>query len=139
MTKKNVTVNYNGEPLKADEVLVFTPYDEEDVQNNVTNKESVVTITKAGKSVKAVLKAVPKEFEAVAKAQFNSWQREQLPKPTEGRCMIPQPDGTYKECSKKTGDNRVSCTNCPNKGKFERKLIAKVSIEEQQDENELID
>ena len=49
MTKKNVTVNYNGEPLKADEVLVFTPYDEEDVKNNVTNKESVVTITKAGK------------------------------------------------------------------------------------------
>ena len=73
MTKKNVTVNYNGEPLKADEVLVFTPYDEEDVKNNVTNKESIVTITKAGKSVKAVLKAVPKEFETVAKAQFNSW------------------------------------------------------------------
>ena len=43
MTKKNVTVNYNGEPLKADEVLVFTPYDEEDVKNNVTNKESVVS------------------------------------------------------------------------------------------------
>lgn len=137
MTKKNVTVNYNGELLRADEVLVFTPYDEEDVKNNVTNKESVVTITKAGKSVKAVLKAVPKEFEAVAKAQFNSWQREQLPKPTEGRCMIPQPDGTYKECPKKTGDNRVSCTNCPNRGKFERKLIAKVSIEEQQDKNGL--
>ena len=137
MTKKNVTVNYNGEPLKADEVLVFTPYDEEDVKNNVTNKESVVTITKAGKSVKAVLKAVPKEFEAVAKAQFNSWQREQQSNPTEGRCMIPQPDGTYKECPKKVGENRVSCTNCPNKGKFERKLIAKVSIEEQQDTYDL--
>ena len=136
MTKKNVTVNYNGEPLTADEVLVFTPYDEEDVKDNVTNKESVVTITKAGKSVKAVLKAVPKEFEAVAKAQFNSWQREQLPKPTEGRCIIPQPDGTYKECPKKNGNNRVSCTNCPNKGKYDRKLIAKISIEEQ-DENGL--
>ena len=135
MTNKNVTVNYNGEPLKADEVLVFTPYDEEDVKNNVTNKESIVTITKAGKSVKAVLKAVPKEFEAEAKAQFNSWQREQLPQPTEGRCMIPQPDGTYKECPKKNGDNRVSCTNCPNKGKYKRKLIAKVSIDEQEDEN----
>ena len=137
MTKKNVTVNYNGEPLKADEVLVFTPYDEEDVKYNVTNKESVVTITKAGKSVKAVLKAVPKEFETVAKAQFNSWQREQQSNPTEGRCMIPQPDGTYKECPKKVGENRVSCTNCPNKGKFERKLIAKVSIEEQQDTYDL--
>ena len=137
MTKKNVTVNYNGESLKADEVLVFTPYDEEDVKNNVTNKESIVTITKAGKSVKAVLKAVPKEFEAVAKAQFNSWQREQLPAPTEGRCMIPQPDGTYKECPKKNGDNRISCINCPNKGKYDRKLIARISIEEQQDENGL--
>ena len=137
MTKKNVTVNYNGEPLKADEVLVFTPYDEEDVKNNVTNKESVVTITKAGKSVKAVLKAVPKEFETVAKAQFNSWQRELLPTPTEGRCMIPQQDGTYKECPKKNGDNRISCINCPNKGKYDRKLIAKVSIEEQQDKNGL--
>ena len=58
MTKKNVTVNYNGESLKADEVLVFTPYDEEDVKNNVTNKESIVTITKAGKPVKAVLKVL---------------------------------------------------------------------------------
>lgn len=121
MTKKNVTVNYNGEPLKADEVLVFTPYDEEDVKNNVTNKESVVTITKAGKSVKAVLKAVPKEFETVAKAQFNSWQRELLPTPTEGRCMIPQQDGTYKECPKKNGDNRISCINCTNKGKGSRR------------------
>lgn len=134
MTKKNVTVNYNGEPLKADEVLVFTPYDEADVQNNVINKDSIVTITKAGKSVLAVLKAVPKEFEAEAKAQFNTWQREQLPKPTEGRCMIPQPDGTYKECPKKNGDNRVSCTNCPNKGKYDRRLIAKISLDEYQDE-----
>lgn len=134
MTKKNVTVNYNGELLKADEVLVFTPYDEADVQNNVINKDSIVTITKAGKSVLAVLKAVPKEFEAEAKAQFNTWQREQLPKPTEGRCMIPQPDGTYKECPKKNGDNRVSCTNCPNKGKYDRRLIAKISLDEYQDE-----
>lgn len=70
MTKKNVKVNYNGEPLKADEVLVFTPYDEDDVKLNVSKKDSIVTITKAGKSVKAVLKAVPKSFDKVAKAQF---------------------------------------------------------------------
>lgn len=135
MTKKNVKVNYNGEPLKADEVLVFTPYDEDDVKLNVSNKDCIVTITKAGKSVKAVLKAVPKSFEKEAKAQFNSWQREQLPKPTEGRCMIPQPDGTYKECPKKNGNNRVSCAKCPNRDKYDRKVIANVSIEEQQDEN----
>lgn len=137
MTKKKVSVNYNGEALKADEVLVFTPYFEDDAKTNVTNKESIVTLTKAGKTVKAVLKAVPKEYEKVAKAQFNSWQKEQTAAPTEGRCMIPQLDGTYKQCPKKKGNNRVACVNCPYHGKLKRKLIAKVSIEEQQDEYDL--
>lgn len=49
--------------------------------------------------------------------------------------MIPQPDGTYKECPKKNGNNRVSCAKCPNRDKYERKVIAKVSLDEQQDEN----
>lgn len=135
MAKKNVTVNFNGEALQADEVLVFTPYDEDDVKANVTHKENIVTITKGGYSVKAVLKAVPKAFEAEAKAQFNSWQREQKPAATEGRCMIPQPDGSLKECPKKSGDNRVSCENCPNREKYARKVTSKVSLEHQEDEN----
>lgn len=135
MAKKNVTVNYNGEALKADEVLVFTPYNEDDVQMNVTNKENIVTITKNGIPVKAVLKAVPKAYEKMAKAQFNSWQRDFLPVETEGRCLIPQPDGTKKECPKKNGNNRVSCAECPHRGEYERRVIAKVSLDQQQDEN----
>ena len=133
MVKKNV--NYNGEALQADEVLVFTPYFEEDASVNVTNKESIVTVKQAGRYTKAVLKAVPKKYEKLAKAQFNSWQREQKPEQTEGRCMILQPDGTYKQCPKK-GNNCVSCNECPLKGKLKRKVTEKVSMEEQEDEHE---
>ena len=80
MKKRANNVNYNGEPLKPGEVLVLTPYDEEDAKANVTNADSIITITLNGTTVKAVLKAVPVEHEAAAKAQFNSWQREFLPK-----------------------------------------------------------
>lgn len=135
--KKNVTVNYNGEELKDDEVLVLTPYDDMDAEVNVTHKENIVTVTKVGVSVKAVLKAVPKAYAGVARSQFNAWQRDFLPKETEGRCLIPQEDGTEKECPKKDGNNRVSCDQCPYRGKYKKKLIAKVSLDQQQDENEL--
>lgn len=110
--------NYNGEPLGENEVLVLMPYDE---RSDATN---VVTVKMAGVRVKAALKAVPKEYEKLARAQFASWQRDFLPKPTEGRCMIPQPDGTVKVCPK-----RNICTGCPNKGRYERKVIANVSID----------
>lgn len=132
---KNLQVNYNGEPLKEDEVLVPTPYDEYDVQLNVTNKDNIITVSEFGISVKAVLKSVPKSFEKEAWAQFYSWCREQRPKPTKGRCMIKQSDGTYKECPKKNGNNRVACAECPNRGKLQRRDISKVSVEEQEEKN----
>lgn len=135
MESRNMTVNYNGEPLKADEVLVFMPYDEVDVRENVTNWENVMTITKAGRKVKTVRKAVPQEYAAAAKAQFNCWQREQLPTTKKGRCLIPQSDGTYKECPKKRGNNRVSCYECPKRGMYERKDNTPISIDEQRDKH----
>ena len=121
--------DYNGRPLTADEVLVLTPYEEEDAKTNVTQKENIVTVTKNGVAVKAILKAVPVEYAPVAKAQFNSWQREFLLKETEGRCLVPQPDGTVKECPKKRGNNRVSCMNCPHRDEYDRKVVGNLSIE----------
>lgn len=78
MAKKNVTVNYNGEPLKPNEVLVLSHQDNLFIRTNVTNPDSIVTVTVAGVPVKAVLIAVDREFEKMAKAQFNSWQNEEM-------------------------------------------------------------
>ena len=130
---KNVTVNYNGEALKEDEVLVLMPYDEEDVRINVTHRENIVVVTIGGVATRAVLKAVPRAYEREARAQFNAWQRSLRPQETEGRCLVPQADGTVKECPKKCGDNRVGCAECPHRGEYERRVTAPVSLEQQRD------
>lgn len=76
--KRNVTVNYNGEPLKPNEVLVLSHQDDLFIRTNVTNPDSIVTVTIAGVPFKAVLMAVDRKFEKIAKAQFNSWQNEEM-------------------------------------------------------------
>ena len=76
--KKNVTVNYNGEPLKPNEVLVLSHQDSLFIRTNVTNPDSIVTVTIAGVPFKAVLMAVDRKFKKIAKAQFNSWQNEEM-------------------------------------------------------------
>ena len=130
MTKsvtQRTTLNYNNEPLKDGEVLVLMRFDE-DERDSITNPNSIVTVPTAGGYVKAVLKAVPKEFEAVAKEQFNSWVRDIKPVHY-GRCRITQPDGTEKICPKKKGDNHPDCAHCPHNGEYEREMPKVVSLE----------
>ena len=134
MSKTEETHNYNGNPLMPGEVLVLTPYDEDDVETNCTNKENIVTVSMAGRFFKAVLKAVPLESEAVAKSQFNDWVNSQLPLQRDGRCMIPQPDGTVKECPRKRGDNHPACKDCPHQNGYVRKDKLVVSVESLEDE-----
>ena len=134
MSKSERTLNYNGNPLKPGEVLVLTPYDEDDVEANCTNKENIVTVPMAGRFFKAVLKAVPIEFEAMAKSQFNDWVNTQLPAQRDGRCMIPQPDGSFKECPRKNGTNHPACKDCSHQNEYERKDKAVISVESLEDE-----
>ncbi|MGN0278575.1 MAG: hypothetical protein ACI4C4_04390 [Lachnospiraceae bacterium] len=71
-------LNYNGHPLKPNEVLVPVYEDELFIKENVTNPNSIITISVAGCSFRAVLEAVDKKYEATARAQFNYWQNEEL-------------------------------------------------------------
>lgn len=134
MAKVERTHNYNGEALKPGEILVLTPYDENDVEANCTNKENIVTVRVAGRLFKSVLKAVPRQFEAVAKTQFNDWVNSQLPAQRDGRCMIPQTDGSFKECPRKNGTNHPSCKACPHRNEYEHKDKNVVSVESLEEE-----
>lgn len=71
-------LNYNGEPLKPNEVLVPVNKDDLFIEENVTNPNSIITLNVAGQSFRAVLMAVDKKDEAVARAQYNHWQNDIL-------------------------------------------------------------
>lgn len=71
-------LNYNGKPLKENEVLVPVNVDDLYIEENVTNPNSIITLNIAGRSFRAVLMAVDKKDEAVARAQFNYWQNDIL-------------------------------------------------------------
>ena len=78
-TNNNTTkLNYNGEPLKANEVLVPAYVDDLFIASNVTNPDSIITINLAGRSFRAVLMAVERKDEPIARAQFNYWQNDIL-------------------------------------------------------------
>ncbi len=134
MAKVERTHNYNGKPLVPGEVLVLTPYDEDDVRENCTNPQSIVTVHMGGQFFKTVLKAVPIEFETIAKSQFNDWVNSQLPTKRDGRCMIPQPDGSIKECPRKNGTNHPACKSCSHRNEYVRKDKLVVSVESLEDE-----
>lgn len=129
---KNVVVkivrDYDGRPLEEGEVLALFPYNELDAES-VTNPDCIRTVSKAGRSFRCIRKAVPAEYVSLANAQFTDWQEETLPSRRDGRCMIPQPDGSLKECPRKNGDNHCSCAECPDRGKYEKKEKAFISLD----------
>lgn len=71
-------LNYNGEPLKENEVLVPMNVDDLFIETNVTNPNSIITLSVGGQSFKAVLIAVDRTYASIAKAQYNSWQNDIL-------------------------------------------------------------
>ena len=78
MAKKDNTRDYNGRILNEDEVLVQIPYDELYAKENITNPDCIGKLTKAGKSIRTMSVAVPKDCEKLAKAQLNFVQNEEL-------------------------------------------------------------
>jgi len=120
--------DYDGRPLEEGEVLALFPYNDLDAES-VTNPDCIRTVSKAGRSFKCIRKAVPAEYAPLANAQFADWQEESLPSRRDGRCMIPQPDGTLKECPRKKGENHCSCAECPDRGKYEKRDKSFISID----------
>lgn len=79
MTKrvKGFAANYNGEVIRPDEVMVPFEFTEEGAENT-TNPDCIKTVKQAGRTFKVVYKAVPCEWEKVAKSAFNLVQNEAL-------------------------------------------------------------
>lgn len=71
-------LNYNGHPLKANEVLVPVLEDDLFIKENVTSPDSIITLSLAAQSFQAVLEAVNKKDEAIAREQFDYWQNDVL-------------------------------------------------------------
>lgn len=74
---KTFTRNYNGEPIKANEVMVPFEYTELDAKT-VTNPECISSITVGKKSFRVIYKAVDQAWEKDARAAFNLYQNEEL-------------------------------------------------------------
>ena len=74
---KSFTRNYNGEPIKTNEVMVPFEYTELDAKT-VTNPECISSITVGKKTFKVIYKAVDQAWEKDAKAAFNLYQNEEL-------------------------------------------------------------
>lgn len=75
--KKGFTANYNGEVIKPGEVMVPFEFTEDDAEN-IANPDCIKTVKQAGRTFKVVYKAVPSEWEKVAKSAFNLVQNEAL-------------------------------------------------------------
>ena len=74
---KSFTRNYNGEPIKTNEVMVPFEYTELDAKT-VTNPECISSITVGKKTFRVIYKAVDQAWEKDARAAFNLYQNEEL-------------------------------------------------------------
>ena len=74
---KKFTRNYNGEPIKANEVMVPFEYTDLDAKE-VTNPECISSITIGKKTLKVIYKAVDQAWEKDARAAFDLYQNEEL-------------------------------------------------------------
>lgn len=132
-SEKNWT-SYNGEPLRNGEVLVPQLVDNRDYAIAIGAKpENLRTWTKGGVSYTVMFVPVPAEQEKICKQAFdaavNELLDEKLGPNRHSRCMVPQPDGTKKECPKVKNGNHAPCATCPHKGIYERADRSIVSIE----------
>lgn len=78
MAKKDNTRDYDGRILNEDEVLVKVPINDVFAEENITNPDCIGKLTKAGRSIRTMSVAVPKDCEKLAKAQLNFVQNEEL-------------------------------------------------------------
>ena len=77
MEKKGFTANYNGEEIKAGEVMIPFEYTELDAEM-CSNPECIKMVTVGGKKFKVIYKAVPEEWAKVGKSALTLVQNEAL-------------------------------------------------------------
>lgn len=91
----NIEKNFDGKPIPNGYVLVPFEFNELEAEVNGYDAANVRLLTVADKTLKVIYKAVPKEWAAIAKSQFNLIQNEVL-----GHYAVPNSfsmDGTRDE------------------------------------------
>lgn len=73
-----ITTDYNGQPIPEGYVLVPMEYNPLFFDGNENAQANVRELLKAGRIFKVIYVAVPEEFAAISKSQFNFVQNEQL-------------------------------------------------------------
>lgn len=127
---------YDNRTVKPDEVLVPMVVDDELIDLYEMDKRNIRTWHMGGVPYKVAFYPVPADNVKTAMSQFNSQVNELLGERRDARCMIPQPDGSYKVCPKKNGNNRCACVDCPHNGEYEREDKTIVSLDNMMDEFE---
>ena len=74
---KDFTANYNGDPIRDDEVMVPFPYTKLDAENCV-NRECISSIQRGGRYFRVIYKAVPKEWDKTARSALGLVVNEEL-------------------------------------------------------------
>ncbi len=128
---------YNNCEVKDGETLVPILVDDNFFAlHSDVDTRNLRTWCKAGKKYLVAFYPIPPEFAKIALQQFYYNLNELLGVRGKGRCLIPQPNGSYKVCPKKNGDNHPDCAHCPHNGAYIRKEKTVISLDALIDENE---
>lgn len=127
---------YDNRTVKPGEVLVPMVVDDELIDLYEMDKRNIRTWHMGGVPYKVAFYPVPADNVKTAMSQFNSQVNELLGERRDARCMVPQPDGSYKVCPKKNGNNRCACVDCPHNGEYEREDKTIASLDYMMDEFE---
>ena len=127
---------YDNRTIKPGEVLVPMVVDDELIDLYEMDKRNIRTWHMGGVPYKVAFYPVPADNVKTAMSQFNSQVNELLGERRDARCMVPQPDGSYKVCPKKNGNNRCACVDCPHNGEYEREDKTIASLDYMMDEFE---
>ncbi|MBQ8094420.1 MAG: hypothetical protein IJ242_12735 [Clostridia bacterium] len=130
----NTRKSFNGEPIRAGEVLVPQFVDDKAYAISLGAKpENLRTWSKGGVQYMVMFVPVPVNQEKICQQAFdaavNDYLDEKLGPNRYSRCLIPQPDGTKKVCPKIKNGNHAPCATCPHRGEYEREDRSMASIE----------
>ena len=128
---------FNGEPLQEGEVLVPQFINKE--YADIIEAQGVRTWYKSGIPCMVMFVPVPINQAQVALQAFNAdvndYLDERLGPNRYSRCLIPQPDGSFKPCPKENNGIRNTCKECPLRGKLEKEDRNPISLESLEEEN----
>lgn len=126
--------SYNDQPLKADEELVPQLTDKQYARDLGANLANLRTWEKSGVSYTVMFVPVKKNEVKQAwsafQADVNELLDQKLGPNRFSRCMVSQPDGSFKPCPKRKGNNHEICANCPHRNEYEKEDRAQVSWSE---------